>query len=282
MILRWWETSSVEVVSDDPPSQFSPPSIPGASAEPPPPPPTGLVPPPGYTAYDEAPRPELVRRIGGLATTVTILTTVVAVGTVATTLMSAGAARDADEFLEGQLTDSEFQTAIGPLNAIQLLTGLATLTTAVISIIWMYRIAKNLRAFGRTTTWSPLFAIFGWLLPPMVLYIIPFLMLRELWKASGSDVSDSSDTWKKSRENAVLWVWFAMFGLIPTVILLVQVGSLASGALPSGDLDSIAESLQDFGGVAMATGIVSVAAAVVWILFVRQLSGRHTRLTGES
>ena len=51
----------------------------------------------------------------------------------------------------------------------------------------MYRIATNVRAFQRQTTWSPLFAIFGWMLPPFVLYVIPFLMLRELWKASDSE-----------------------------------------------------------------------------------------------
>ena len=51
----------------------------------------------------------------------------------------------------------------------------------VLVMIWMYRISANLRAFGMTTTWHPLFAIFGWFLPPVVLYVIPFLMLREQW-----------------------------------------------------------------------------------------------------
>jgi hypothetical protein len=223
-----------------------------------------------------------VKRIGGLATTVMILTTVVALGTVATTAMSASAARDADKFLLGELTDSQFQDAIGPLNAIQLLTGLGTLAAGVVTIIWMYRMAKNVRAFGRATTWSPLFAIFGWFLPPMVLYIIPFLMLRELWKASDASITERSDSWKKSGENVVLWVWFAMFGLIPTVILAFQVGTLTANGIPSGDLDSIAESLDDVGVVAIATGTVSILAAVVWILFVRQLTSRHKSLTGET
>jgi len=241
------------------------------------------MPPPGYVAYNASPTPAAeVKRIGGLATTVMILTGVVALGTIGTMILSGGVSQDAEEFLEGQLTDSEFQDAIGPLNAVQLLTGLATLATGVITIIWMYRIARNVRAFGRQTTWSPLFAIFGWFLPPMVLYIIPFLMLRELWKASESTIVDDSDTWKKYGENPVLWAWFALFGLFPTIVLAVQVGSLTSNGIPTGDLDSVAESLDDFGTVALITGLVNILAAAVWIVFVRQLTNRHTHQTGET
>lgn len=240
------------------------------------------MPPPGYEGYNNAPAADLVKRIGGLGTTVMVLTAAVALGTLATTILSVGAARDADKFLQGELTDSEFQSSIGPVNAVQLLAGLATLATAVISIIWMYRIAKNVRAYGRQTTWSPLFAIFGWFLPPMVLYVVPFLMLRELWKASVSTVVGDPESWKKSGENSILWAWFALYGLLPVAIIAVQVGTLTTNGIPSGDLDSIAESLDDFGALAVSTGLLTFAAAVVWIIFVRQLTGRHKSLTGES
>ena len=240
------------------------------------------MPPPGYEGYNNPPAADWVKRIGGLGTTVMVLTAAVALGTVATTILSVGAAQDADKFLQGELTDSQFQSAIGPVNAVQLLTGLATLATAVLSIIWMYRIAKNVKAYGRQTTWSPLFAIFGWFLPPMVLYIIPFLMLRELWKASDSTVVDGSDSWKKSGENPTLWAWFVLYGLLPVIIIAAQVGTLTSNGIPSGDLDSIAESLEDFGALAVSTGLLTLVAAVAWILFVRQLTGRHKSLTGET
>ena len=51
-------------------------------------------------------------------------------------------------------------------------------------MIWMYRMAANHRALQRNGTWAPGWAIGGWFLPPGGLYIIPFLMFRELWKAS--------------------------------------------------------------------------------------------------
>ena len=80
----------------------------------------------------------------------------------------------------------------------------------------------------------------------------------------------------------MLWAWFALFGLLPVVVLAVQVGSLTANGLPSGDLDSLADSIKDFGTIALVTGGLNVLAAIVWIIFVRQLTNRHTGLTGET
>lgn len=141
--------------------------------------------------------------------------------------------------------------------------------------------SSNARAFGRATTWSPLFAIFGWFLPPLVLYIIPFLVLRELWKASEPAHVDESDTWKRTPDNPVLWVWFVVFGLIPAVLFTVQIGSFATGGLPTNDLTSVAKSLDDFGALGWLTAVLNLAAAVVWVMFVRSLTQRHKQLTNE-
>jgi uncharacterized BrkB/YihY/UPF0761 family membrane protein len=164
------------------------------------PPTTALTPPPGYVAYSHSPTPlTALRRVGGLSIAVMILTAIVAVGTVATTILTAAVATDAEDYLVGALSEDEFRDAIAPLNAVQLIVGLATGATFIVAIIWMYRIATNVRAFERRTTWSPLFAIFGWLLPPFVLYVIPFLMLRELWKASDASNPDDPEGWRTSR-----------------------------------------------------------------------------------
>ena len=91
----------------------------------------------------------------------------------------------------------------------------------VVTVIWMYRIATNVRAFQRDTLWSPLFAIFGWMLPPFVLYIIPFLVLRELWKASDpTDVNDT-ESWRGSADNPFIWAWLVLYGIAPIFLLAV-------------------------------------------------------------
>ena len=257
---------------------------------PPPPPPSGLTPPPGYVAYQGQPTPTAaIRRVGGLAIPIIVSTIVVALGTLVGAFLSAGIATDAADFLAGSITQSEFEDALVPLNSVQLMVSVATLATGVLTIVWMFRIAQNVRAFGRATTWSPLFAIFGWFLPPLVLYVIPFLVLRELWKASepsappisGAQV-DGTDGWKRSPDNPVLWAWFVFFGILPAVLFAIQIGSFAAGGLPTGDVESVAESLDEFGTLGWLTAVLSVVAAVLWVRFVRQLTQRHKQLTNEA
>ena len=273
-------------VSDVPPppndeSSSSP--APAPPPTPPPPPPSGLTRPPGYVAYEANPTPAAAtRRIGRLATPIVVSTTIVAIGTLISAFLSAGVATDAADFLAGSIEQSEFEDSLVPLNSLQLLVSIATLATGVLTIIWMFRIANNVRAFGRATTWAPLFAIFGWFLPPLILYVIPFLVLRELWKASEPTEVDGSDRWKQTPGNPLLWAWFVLFGLLPAVLFAVQIGSFATGGVPTGDIESIAENLDDFGAVGWLAAILNVAAAVVWVRFVRQLTRRHKLLTNES
>ena len=241
------------------------------------------MPPPGYVAYEGHPSPTGgVRRIGGLATPIVVSTVIVALGTLVSAVLSAGVATDAADFLAGDIGRAEFEDAIAPLNSVQLLVSVATLATGVLTIIWMFRIAGNVRAFGRATTWSPLFAIFGWFLPPLVLYIVPFLVLRELWKASEPTGVDEPDGWKRTPDNPVLWVWFVVFGLVPAVLFAVQIGSFADGGLPTNDIQSVADSLDEFGALGWMTAALSLAAAVVWVMFVRSLTQRHKQLTNET
>ncbi len=222
------------------------------------------------------------RRVGGFAIPIVVSTAIVGVGTLIAAFLSAGVTTDAADFLAGSIEQSEFEDALMPLNSIQLLVSVATLATGILTVIWMFRMASNVRAFGRATTWAPLFAIFGWFLPPLILYIIPFLVLRELWKASEPDVVDGTDSWKRTPDNPLLWVWFILFGILPAVLFAVQVGSFATGGVPTGDIESVAEGLDEFGAVGWLTAVLTAAAAVVWIQVVRQLTQRHKRLTNES
>lgn len=212
---------------------------------------------------------------------IVILTSIVAAATVVTTLLTVGVAGDASDFLAGETSEDEFRDALAPLNSIQALAGVATLATGVVTIIWMYRIAKNLRAFGRQTTWHPLFSIFGWFLPPFFLYVIPLLVLREQWKASDPTADEGTESWKRSPDNPVLWGWFVFYGLLPFVFFVAQIGSLAGAGVATGDIESVAESLDEVGALAIVSAVSVVGAAICWVLFVRQLTRRHTTLTNE-
>lgn len=210
-----------------------------------------------------------------------ILTALVALCSVITTALSIGISSDAADFLAGESSQSEFEDALTPLSAMQGLATMLTLAAGVVTIIWMFRMAKNLRAYGRQTTWSPLFSIFGWFLPPMFLYVVPFLVLREQWKASEPSVVDGSDSWKATPDNRVLWVWFALYGLVPTVLFFAQVGSIVSSGVTTGDTESLAESLDTVSPLLYVSAVAIIGAVISWIVFVRQLTTRHRTLTGE-
>jgi hypothetical protein len=239
-----------------------------------------MNPPPGYVAYGNAPTPfQALRRVGRLSTAVVVLTIIGAVGTVVTAALTATVRQDARDFLSGATSEAQFRSAIGPLSAAQSLSVVATLATFVLTVIWMYRLASNVRAFQRRTTWHPLFAIFGWMLPPL-LYIIPFLMLRELWRASDPTNADDTEGWRGSANNPVTWVWFVLYGIAPIVLLVFSARSTFSG-LSSQNLESLANTLDNFSFAAMLSTVLSVAAAAAWIVLVRQLTARHIALTNE-
>lgn len=248
---------------------------------PPPPPPDDLSPPPGYVGYGTAPTPlARVRPIRGVSRAVAILVGLGGVVSMVGGLVAPMAADRANEFLDGTATTDEFRDAYGPLAVAQALTLAVTLAAAILTMIWMYRISANVRAYGRSTFWAPLFAVFGWMLPP-ILFLIPFLMLRELWKASTPEGINDADAWKRQPENSMLWAWWIVFGVIPVGFAFVQRETLLGGNVGSTTTEALAEGIQDAGTLSVVSGAVQLVAAIIWILFVRQLAARHTTLTGE-
>jgi len=207
---------------------------------------------------------------------------VAGIASLASALLSANLAGKAQDYLDGRISEDEFldANAIAPLG--QLLSAGPLVAAGVFGVIWMYRIATNIRAIGRTTTFSPVFAILGWFLPPF-LFVLPLLVLRELWKASDPNTPPGSDEWRSSGENPLLYVWFVAYGVIPAILTAVSLGSVFDAALNlDTDTQSIAEVTASTGGAQLIIGgAFTVISAVVWILLVKQLTARHVELTGE-
>lgn len=267
-------TASLSPVSDLPPP---PPSNPNSV---PPPPPDNLAPPPGYVAYQGAPTPQgTLRRVSGLKTAITVLSIIVAIGTALSAVLMGTVEDAANDFLRGDISEDDFIADYAPLLVGQSIQGIGQLGLVVVSIIWLYRVAKNVRLFGRKTTWAPLWAVFGWVLPPLF-FVIPFLMVREMWKASDPDSPYGSDSWKRSGESMAVIAWFLLYGVASTVLGLVQASTVFNQGF-GGDTDTLAETVTDFGGLGMLTSLVTVLAAIAWILAVREITDRHVRLTGE-
>jgi ABC-type Fe3+ transport system permease subunit len=245
-----------------------------------------MAPPPGYVAYGSAPTPtQRVRRIKGLSTAIMVLVGIAGVGGLLNAILTAGLRSDAEDLLAGRISETDFNDQLLSSSAFTALAGVATIVAMVLIMIWMYRIATNLRAFGMSTTWHPLFAVFGWFLPPAILYVIPFLMLREQWSKStasatpGQAAAPMSDGGKS--ENPVLWVWWLTFGIWPLVALFLSTDSLV-GNFGDTSAEAVAQSLVDTSSAITIIGsVIGLIAAAAWILFVRQMAARHQSLTGE-
>ena len=248
-----------------------------APPPPPPPPPNLMAPPSGSTASHVPVGSGTLHRVGKLATATVALTSVTAALSVVTIWASRAARDDARALLDDTISTEEFVEQAAPYLLMSVVQAVATAATAVLTIIWMFRIARNHRTLHRGGTWGPGWAIGGWFLPPL-LFVIPALMFRELWKASDPDVDVGGD-WRANPTSPLIPLWFVLYSLLPLSLLIGQsAGGLSLGATEN----DLAQQVLDGQNMTIASAAVSVAGAIVYIMFVRGLTDRHCRLTGES
>ena len=116
------------------------------------------------------------------------------------------------------------------------------------------------------------------ILPPIV-YVIPTLMLNELWKASEPDVPVGGD-WRSRPRSWLPLVWFLLYTAGP----IISFGSQSGGVLDqlSGSEETIAEAITGSQTVDIIVVALTMAAAIAFVVLARQLTDRHVRLTGEA
>jgi hypothetical protein len=218
-----------------------------------------------------------LKRIGGIARAASILVAVAAVVSVVTVVMTGLVVDDAESFLAGEIDRTEFLEAATPYALLTTLQALVLLGSAVVVIVWMHRVARNLRTLHRGTTWGPGWTIGGWFLPPF-LFVIPFLVFREMWKASDPDVPVGGE-WRGGSASPIITAWFVVFGPIQTALQAAQFGDMFSG-FGAGE-EALAEQITANMTLPLIAALSDVVAAVLFVVMVRQLTSRHRRLTGE-
>lgn len=248
---------------------------------PPPPPQPHLAPPPGAVGYQTSPwGATRLRRTAGIAKALVILLAVVALGQIITALFIPGQVDNAEDFLAGNIDEDTFLDEQIGFSAVSLITGAVTIAIIVLSMIWLFRVASNHRDLRRQTTWAPGWAIGGWFLPPL-LYIIPTLMVRENWKAAEPTSPPGDDSWRRSAEPILVWVWFLLYSILP-LLLLFTGSALFFGGGFGADAEDLADSIADSEAALWFSAASNFLAAIAWALVVRGLTARHTRFTGEA
>ncbi|MGW8778153.1 DUF4328 domain-containing protein [Streptomyces sp. NPDC055796] len=141
---------------------------------------------------------------------------------------------------------------------------LILLATAVVFIIWFHRVRVNgeiMRpdAFSQTRGW----AIGGWFIPLGNLFL-PYRTAKEIWTASTQLAPDGSF---RAVSAAPVNAWWAVW-VVSAVSDRVFSTMYGRAETP--------EALRDASAVGMVTDLVTVAAAVLAIVFVRKLTAMQT------
>lgn len=249
----------------------------------PPPPPLNLTPPPGYVAYGGAGSAGgFFRRTAGLGKWLVALLAIGLAVQVALLIVQLTLKDSAQEFLDDTLTSGQFDDRIAIYALVGLLAAVAGIAQIVIMIIWTFRLAKNHQVLHRVPqSFSPGATIAVNILGGCTLGILNYFMWRELWKASDPETAPGDPTWKQRMVTPLI-----------TVYLVLSLGGIAAGAAAgirqfggirtSSSRSDLANDLADQLAAVSLSGLLGVAAAAVLIVFIRQLSARHVKLTGEA
>lgn len=250
----------------------------------PPPPPPNMGPPPGYVAYGGHGAVQgTFRRIGGLTKwLVGLLIAALAVQVVS--LLVQFTLRDsADDFINNTISSSDFDDKLGLYVGVGLLAAVAAIAQIVILIIWTFRLAKNAQVLGRQPqSFSPGASIAVNILGGCTLGILNFFMWREIWKASDPEAAPGDPSWKQRMVSPLITVWLVL--TLSGVAASISLG-IASSVNPVGTTESstdLAENINDRLPFIALSGVLTIAAAAVFIMFVRQLAARHMQATRES
>jgi hypothetical protein len=218
-----------------------------------------------------------VQRIGGLATSAQLLTWLV-LGASALSLVVLAAMRGTFvDYLSGDATRSDLDRAAGLVGLTSAVVGALQLALIVVTMVWMFRVARNNQVLGRTgATWAPGWAIGGWFCPPCI-FVIPWLHLGELWRGTDPDSPPGDPGWRSNRITPMIVWWWVFFGLGSILLLFTRIRTQRAGSevrreLARGYRDSVPSSA--------ASLAVTVVAGVLWVMIVRQMSARQRTLTG--
>lgn len=263
---------------------MSEPELP-SSYPPPPPPPPPITPPPGYVAYGGpgAAMPNQFQPVKRFTSALAGILTLSLIISLAAAIWQAVFAKDAQRFLDGVITQREFDDAYNSFSQFSFIAFPLSIAGIVLSAIWSYRIAGNATGAGRAPlTWKSGLTILAWILA-CLFGIMPFLMLREHWRASDPDLGFGDPTWESRPVSPLITAWFVV-NLIGQLASFAAVGSVIGNFDPNAadDAATLAKQFTDQADFIIPGALISTAASVLLIMTVRALGARHMRLTREA
>ena len=240
-----------------------------------------MSPPPGYIPYGssvvDAGR---FQGIGGLRKAMIVLLWIYLPLQVIAVIDLARWSRQARRFLDGTISEQSFRDSVRV--SAGSVVGLLVIPIAVLTMIWMFRMSANLRRLGRPgQTWVPGWAIGAWFVPPCVVYAVPWLMFKELWKGSDPATRPGDPWWKQNRVSPLVTWWWVLYGLIGSIGTLSSF-SLLQDVRAGETIRARAERFRDAAASGIVFTLIAMVTTVVYIRLVTQLSNRHMQSIGEA
>ena len=277
-----------DVGDDDPqaePSRWTPPgggdptgpspgTPPAGFSTPPPPPGIPSVPAPAAGWTPPPPAQYVVpaatwRSLSGLTTALTVLLWLLAASGLLGIAAFANRVSVADDLLNGHfVTFKRASDADDLVNAATVITGLLTLAILVLMIIWTFRAMHNNEALGRRNArFTPGWGIAGWLIP-FANFVIPVLILQDLWRGADPSVPRGDVNWRQARGSGLIgWYWAA---------LLLSYARFAGGTTNDNlDRQSRLRDIRTRDSVAIGGMVMTMVAAILAIQVVRRIAARQ-------
>ena len=240
-----------------------------------------MSPPPGYVAYGATDaRSGSIQGIRRIAKAMVVLLWIYLPLQLLGIFDLLRLASQAQKYLDGTISEQSFKdsTTVG----VGVGSVLLVIPIAVLTMIWMYRMAANLRVLGRPgQTWVPGWGIGGWFVPPCVVYAVPWLMFKELWRGSDPDLVRGDPAWKQGRVPHIITWWWVLYGLLP-IFALSSNGQFVSDLRSDKSTRALAQRTHDYVGSSVTFQVLAIAATVVYLVLVRRLSARHMTATAEA
>jgi hypothetical protein len=150
-------------------------------------------------------------------------------------------------------TVRRLETAQDAARALWVVQVVLMVAIGVLVVAWLRRLAANHVALARPGT---RFATPGWATGAWLLwFVLPVLVVRELWKGSDPAVPEGSPAWRDVPTGPVIGAWFATF-VVGVLVTNVTVDALSAGTLL--EVDRLA-TLARWRSAATAALVVSAA-----------------------
>jgi hypothetical protein len=143
---------------------------------------------------------------------------------------------------------------------------IAFIGTAVVFLIWIYRVSKNLKPLGsQNQKYSPGWAI-GWFFIPFANWVLPFLVTKEIWKASDPKAMDA-ESWRSTSVSPIVPAWWALY-------VVASIGGYIVVRIALGGGETATDLLNQTWAWVIAD-VLEIPAAVLAILVVWGITSRQ-------